>query len=58
MRIVNKTDSPVHVKLLSPSDEVDFITVMPKRQVTVPEGFEVDPNWAVLNPLVRIIQEA
>ncbi len=57
MRIVNMTEGPVNVKLLSKDKKVDFMTVMPKRQVEVPEGFTVDPNWAVLNPRVRIVNQ-
>lgn len=57
MLIVNMTEGPVNVKLLSEDKQVDFMTVMPKRQVEVPEGFTVDPNWAVLNPRVRIVNQ-
>jgi hypothetical protein len=55
MRIVNMSLSVEQVKLVTPGGKIDYITVMPKRQVAVPEGFVIDPNWAVTHPLIKII---
>jgi hypothetical protein len=56
MRIVNMSSSVEQVKLVSTDGKLDYITVMPKRQVAVPEGFNIDPNWAATHPLIKIIQ--
>ena len=56
MRIVNMSTSVEQVKLISTTGKLDYITVMPKRQVTLPDGFVIEPNWAVTHPLIKIIQ--
>ncbi len=57
MRIVNMSDKMEDVKLRNKQGQLDYIHIMPKRQVTVPDGFEIDPNWAAQHPLVKIVQE-
>lgn len=58
MRIVNMSSGPEQVKLVSETGVVDYINVMPKKQVQIPEGFVIDSNWAVTHPQVRVIKEA
>lgn len=64
MRIVNMSSASEQVKIVLESGGkilvTDYINVMPKRQVTLPDGFTIDKNWAVDHPLVRPIttQEA
>ncbi len=53
MRIVNMSASVEQVKLVSADGKIDYITVMPRRQVTVPEGFVIEPNWAVTHPWIK-----
>lgn len=59
LRIVNMSLIPEQVKIVQEEDgkiiNTDFINVMPKRQVRVPDGYTVDKNWAVLHPAVRIL---
>lgn len=58
MRIVNMSRNSVSVKITTEDKKaVDYVTVMPKKQVTLPEGFVIEPNWAVANPLVRPVKE-
>lgn len=58
MRIVNMSSDPEQVKLVSETKQIDYINVMPKKQVDIPEGFVVEPNWAAQHPLVRPVKEA
>ncbi len=58
MRIVNMSSGPEQVKLVSGNGTIDYINVMPKKQVQIPEGFVIDSNWAVSHPQVRVIKEA
>jgi hypothetical protein len=59
MRIVNMSSTPEPVKIVREDQgkvvHTDFITVMPKRQVDIPDGYTLDRNWAVQHPHVRAV---
>jgi hypothetical protein len=45
------------VKIVSKDGNLDYITVMPKRKVTIPEGFVVDSNWSATHPLIKTVAD-
>jgi len=55
MHVVNMNSHPVQVKLRTDLGAVDFMHVMPKRQVPVPDGFQVDANWLAGNTFVKVL---
>ena len=59
MRIVNMSNTTEQVKIVVEDQgkvvKTDFITLMPKRQVDVPEGYILDKNWAVSHPSIRVV---
>lgn len=57
MKIVNMSNITEQVKLVNEKGQVDYAHVMPKRQVTLPEGFKIDHNWSISHPLVKIVKE-
>ena len=57
MKIVNMTDAPAQVKLVNEKGQLDYAHLMPKKQVTLPQGFKIEPNWSVNNPNVKIVKE-
>lgn len=64
MRIVNMSSVSEQVKIVREVSgkvvNTDFVNVMPKKQVTLPDGYVMDKNWAIEHPTVRplTIQEA
>jgi hypothetical protein len=57
MIIVNMSSVVESVKIVSKDGNLDYITVMPKRKVTIPEGFVVDSNWSATHPLIKTVAD-
>ncbi len=58
MRVVNKNAHPVHVKLRSEANKIDYIHLMPKAAADVPAGYVVDQNWLVGAQNVNVTNKA
>jgi hypothetical protein len=56
MDVLNMNTHAVHPRLIGPDGKVDSVTVMPKRRVTIPDGFRVDPNWIGSVPKVSVFE--
>lgn len=59
LRIVNMSSTTEQVKIVQEEDgkviTTDYVNLMPKRQVDIPEGFTLDKNWAIMHPSVRVV---
>ena len=55
MLVVNMNTYPVSVKIIAPYG-IDFIHLMGRGRANLPEGTQVDSNWLVSNPQVKLIQ--
>lgn len=56
MRIINTNQHPVQVLLRKSDNTTDYVHVMPRGRVDIADEFVVDPNWAVANPEVKLVQ--
>jgi len=45
MDVLNMNAHQVSVRCKGPANIKDYVTVAPKRRVTLPEGYAVDNNW-------------
>ena len=57
MKIVNMSGSPEQVKLVNAKGQVDYAHLMPKKQITLPDGFNLETNWAATHPHVKVVKE-
>lgn len=56
-KIQNLSNINLSVKL-TVQDVVQYVQIMPRRILQLPEGAVVDPNFLARNPLVKVLQES
>lgn len=54
--VVNGSSVKATVKLRGPNGKEDYIHVMGRRHVKLPEGFVVDQNYKVLNKHITVVE--
>lgn len=54
--VVNGSPVKATVKLRNANGKEDYMHVMGRRHVKLPEGHTVDPNYLVLNKHVKVIE--
>lgn len=54
--VVNSSSVKATVKLRGPNGKEDYIHVMGRRHVKLPEGFVVDQNYKVLNKHITVVE--